>query len=305
MTIALTPKRRGFTLAELMVAMGITVLLLTLLVSVTGVALDGWRLSRNKVRASRQAKAALDQLSRDFESMVIRTGNTFEWFYAESEKDAPGPSSNESPNAARLIMFTAATDRYDGDIGGAKDEGGDVSAVGYRLYYKDPITNQEGTDYDVFALYRKIVNPDESYDNLLAEDDLEGKFQRYDAGLDDSSNFVCENIFEMSVVFTVEYTEILANSAPVTKIERIPILATTGSSAAEEFRLFGTGIEVDGNDDEPFSRGRIVSVDISLTVLTDNGIATLRRAQFAGTQLEKFLAKNSYRYSKTILLPQP
>ena len=59
MTIALTPKRRGFTLAELMVAMGITVLLLTLLVSVTGVALDGWRLSRNKVRASRQAKAAL------------------------------------------------------------------------------------------------------------------------------------------------------------------------------------------------------------------------------------------------------
>ena len=58
---------RGFTLAELLVAMGITAIILTLLVTVTGVALDGWRVSRNKVRSSRQAKAALDQFSRDFE----------------------------------------------------------------------------------------------------------------------------------------------------------------------------------------------------------------------------------------------
>ena len=80
-------RRKGFTLAELLVAMGITAIILTLLVSVTGVALDGWRISRNKVRASRQAKAALDQLSRDFESMVVRSGNEFEWLFAESEAD--------------------------------------------------------------------------------------------------------------------------------------------------------------------------------------------------------------------------
>jgi prepilin-type N-terminal cleavage/methylation domain-containing protein len=305
MTISLIPKRRGFTLAELMVAMGITVLLLTLLVSVTGVALDAWRISRNKVRAARQAKAALEQMSRDFESMVVRTGNNLEWFYAESDPNAPGPDSNKSPNAARIIMFTAATDRYNGDIGGTKDEGGDVSTVGYRLFYKDPITNEEETNYDVFALYRKLVNPDETYDELLAQDDLESEFGRYDSEIDESTNFVCENIFELSIVFTVEYTETLNQNERVTKIERIPIIATSGAGSAGEFRIFGTGIEVDGADDEDYARGRVVSVDISVTVLTDNGIATLRRAEFSATALEKFLVKNSYSYSKTILLPQP
>src|SRR5210317_2221898 len=107
-------RRKGFTLAELLVAMGITAIILTLLVSVTAVALDGWRISRNKVRASRQAKAALDQMGRDFESMVVRSGNNFEWFYSESESNPPGPADNESPNAARILMFSAATDRYDG-----------------------------------------------------------------------------------------------------------------------------------------------------------------------------------------------
>lgn len=305
MTISLIPKRRGFTLAELMVAMGITVLLLTLLVSVTGVALDAWRISRNKVRAARQAKAALEQMSRDFESMVVRTGNNFEWFYAESDPNAPGPSSNKSPNAARIIMFTAATDRYNGDIGGTKDEGGDVSTVGYRLFYKDPITNEEETKYDVFALYRKLVNPDETYDELLAQDDLESEFGRYDSEIDESTNFVCENIFELSIVFTVEFTETLSQNERVTKIERIPIISTSGAGSAGEFRIFGTGIEVDGADDEDYARGRVISVDISVTVLTDNGIATLRRAEFSATALEKFLVKNSYSYSKTILLPQP
>ena len=70
-------RARGFTLAELMVAMAITVILMTLLVSVTAVALDGWRVSRNKVRASRQAKATLEQMRRDFEAMVVRTGTNF------------------------------------------------------------------------------------------------------------------------------------------------------------------------------------------------------------------------------------
>ncbi len=91
----------------------------------------------------------------------------------------------------------------------------------------------------------------------------------------------------------------------MTKIERIPIISTSGAGSAGEFRIFGTGIEVDGADDEDYARGRVISVDISVTVLTDNGIATLRRAEFSATALEKFLVKNSYSYAKTILLPQP
>lgn len=303
------PRRKGFTLAELMVAMGITVILLSLLVSVTGVALDGWRVSRNKVRAARQAKAALDQLSKDFESIVIRGGNNYEWFYTESNDDPPGPKAQKSPNAADIVMLTAASDRYNGDIGGGSDLGGDVSAVGYRLYYKDPILGRTGTDYEVFALYRKLVNPDETYENLLAEEDLQQVFESaYDDSIDESENFVCENIYEMSVVFLIEYTEpqTRANSAPVTKIARVPVLSTGGGDVAGDFRQFGTRIEVDGSDAEDYSKGRIVGVDISLTVLTDGGIATLRRSKtLRDKALDRFIQKNSYRYTKTVLIPQP
>jgi len=311
MTISLIPRRpaRGFTLAELMVAMAITVILLTLLVSVTGVALDGWRVSRNKVRSSRQAKAALEQMSRDFEAMILRTGTNFEWLYTETDQDPPGPRDNESTNAARILMFSAATDRYEGDVEGKKDHGGDVTGINYKLLYKDPITNGDEDEFNVFVLYRKLVNPDETFEHLLEHDpvdpkDLDAKFARYEAGIGDPSNYVCENIFEISVVFTIEYSE-LENNRLITRIERVPIIGTGGDQAAETFSFTGNGIEVDGDQNAEFNRGRITAVDFSITVLTDNGIATMRKAQFQGSALDKFLAKNSYRYSKTVLLPQP
>ena len=88
---------RGFTLVELIVAMGITIIILTLLVSITGVALDGWRVSRNKVRAARQAKAALEQVSKDFESMVVRRGNNYENYF--NRQIVPGAARHDCDHA--------------------------------------------------------------------------------------------------------------------------------------------------------------------------------------------------------------
>jgi len=308
---------RGFTLAELIVAMAVTVILLGLLVSVTGVALDGWRMSRNKVRAARQAKAALEQISRDFESMVARSGNIYEWLYTESDpNEAPGPGDGvKSRNAARMIFFTAATDRYDGRVGPDSNNPGDVSAVGYRLVYKDPITDSDDDDYSVFVLYRRLVDPREggegseegAFYDLLAQEDLEAAFEvNYGATVEDSENFICENIFEMSVVFTIEYMA-EAGGSPVARIQRVPVLATKkGPDAVSEFRLKGDGIVADGNAETDYADGRIVAVDVSISVLTDNGVATLRRdADLEGDRLADFLARNSYRFSKTIMLPQP
>lgn len=305
MTRTIRSPRQGFTLAELLVAMGITAIILTLLVSVTGVALDGWRVSRNKVRASRQAKAALDQLSRDFESMVVRSGNNFEWLYSESESDEVGPSGGKSPNAAEILFFTAATDRYDGQIGvDGIDEGGDVSAVRYKLYYKDPIADSE-TDYSVFALFRQLVNPDDSFEELLAQDDLSKAFGGVKGEPDEASNFVCENIYEISVVFLIEYT-VDSGGKLETRFERIPVLAKgAGTDPVDWFRVRGNGIEVEGNMNPEYGRGRVISVDLSVSVITDSGIATMRKASFSGSAKEKFLAKNTYHYMKTILLPQP
>ncbi|MDB4620218.1 prepilin-type N-terminal cleavage/methylation domain-containing protein, partial [Akkermansiaceae bacterium] len=55
-------QKKGFTLAELLVAMAITVVLVSLTVVITGSALDAWRGARNEIRAARQAKIMLDAL---------------------------------------------------------------------------------------------------------------------------------------------------------------------------------------------------------------------------------------------------
>ena len=124
------PSRKGFTLVELLVAMAITSIIVVVLISVTSMALDTWNRSRSELRAARQGKALIDTMARDFESMVVRSGNNFEWLYANVAIPATGPNGNLSPNASELIFFNGATDRYNGGVGTPTDLGGDVSCVG-------------------------------------------------------------------------------------------------------------------------------------------------------------------------------
>jgi len=303
---------RGFTLVELIVAMGITTIILTLLVSITGVALDGWRVSRNKVRAARQAKAALDQVSKDFESMVVRSGNNYEWLFANEEEVESGDVTGG--NAAQIVFFTAATDRYNGQIGvDGVDLGGDVSGVGYRLVYKDPVKNDQG-QYSVFALYRNLVDPKDTFDDLLAKEELmasggnSGPFQEYMTDVDDISNFVCENIYEMTMGFLVEYSE-LKNGALITKHQRLTVIDTSGGgdTAVSEIRVKGNGIfaKPEPAAAEQIEAGRIVAIDVAVTVITDHAMGVLKNnTQLTGDKLAEFIAKNSYRYTKTVIVPQ-
>ncbi len=93
----------GFTLVELLVATAITVLLIGVLVYLTSIASDSYRKSQNDVRASRQAKEALDVIAKDFEGMVARRGgNAYEWLFAETDSKLPGPSGKEIPNRCRI-----------------------------------------------------------------------------------------------------------------------------------------------------------------------------------------------------------
>lgn len=306
---------RGFTLVELIVAMGVTTIILTLLVSITGVALDGWRLSRNKVRAARQAKEAINQISKDLESLVVRSGNNYEWFYAGSDS-ADDPRGGD---AALLAFYTVATDRYDGD---AANNPGDICAVGYRLVYKDPVSGSNTSNFAVFSLYRNLVDPNATFTDVLASPLLigsqtqSGAFDDFvDTGdgqdkIDNISNYICENIYEMSVGVVIEYTESDAGTT-VTKHRRFTVVNQGGASADEEIdelRVRGNGISADPISPSvatEIANGRVVSVDVALTVITDHGMGVLRNNQgLTGAGLEDFLEKNSYRYTKSILLPQ-
>jgi prepilin-type N-terminal cleavage/methylation domain-containing protein len=310
MKIPFSPKRsKGFTLIELMVAMAITTVIVTVLVSITGVALDTWQRGRAEIRASRQAKSMLDTMAKDFESLVSRRGNNFEWLYSKVETDLPGPSENMSSNAAELIFMTAATDRYQGQIGTADDLGGDVSCVSYQLQYQDPVKGTEEENSSTFVLYRLLVNPDETFKDLLGKDDLSTAFStKYKGKVKEVENFVCENIYQFTLTYQVEVTQIAGTTTTT-----VPVRVTLGETGAgKELTLRGNGLEMPDVSvgkikpavkSEELLAGRLTGVEIGITVLSDAAVIRLAQEGLSDKVREKILAQESFQYSRTVELP--
>ncbi len=293
---------KGFTLVELLVAMAITVVLVSLTVVITGGALDAWRGARNEIRAARQAKIMLDAMGQDLESMVVRSNNNYEWLNIKAESRDIGPEGRLSPNSSALVFLTAATDRYGGNVGDSSlDAGGDISAVGYTLEYLDPIFADENERYSTFVLYRNLIDPDQTFQGLLAQEDLEQAYSAASGGASQGRNFMCENIFEMTIVFMIEYVD----SNDELQRVRVPILSSAnGANSVGELSIKGNEILADGQAPQ-YANGSVVGAEVSITVLSDTGMRLIRRVPF-GTPDEKsqFLAENSYSYTKTIVLPQ-
>lgn len=309
--------KRGFTLMELMVAMAITTIIVTVLVSITSIALETWNRSRAELRASRQAKSMIDTMARDFESLVTRRGNTSEWLSAIASTRPIGKKL-ESSNASELIFFTAATDRYNGKIGDPiDDKGGDVSCVAYRLEYRDPIDTGGSSNFETFVLNRALVNPDDTFRDLLGKTDstkpassLDKVFtaSKYAADLALPKNFVCENVFQFSVTFHVQVTVPAAGATPATTVS-VPVMI---GKKVKSFKISGTGIDAPDSDTTvggttisaaQISAGRITAMEVSVTVISDFGIDQLRNRTFTGGQQADFLAKNSYEYTKLVQIP--
>lgn len=301
--------RSGFTLIELLVAMAITTIIVTVLVSVTSMAMDTWNRSRSEIRAARQAKSMIDSMARDLESFVSRPGNTAEWLYAKSNPTTEGPRGLVSPNAIDLVFFSAATDRYDGKIGSTDDKGGDVSTVGYKLVYKDPIAGAANDEFKTFVLYRKLVDPDVTFAEILGQPSIKTPFDNAGESIDEEENFICENVYQFTVTFHLTTTPTVGNT---TLTYTRPVALPLTGGAEREFKITGNGIVTDITPLETtaitvgtLQAGRLTAVEISVTVLSDFGIQQMRRRTNLTTaaRLADFISKNSYQYSKVVQLP--
>lgn len=306
-----SPKTRssGFTLIELMVSMGITAIIITVLVTITGVATDTWTRSRSQLRASRQAKVLIDTMAKDFESLVSRRGDNMEWMFATMDSSADLPqvvkSGGSNSNVAALTFFTAATDRYNGQIGQQADAGGDVSCVAYRMRFQDPISGGTGDrDTSTFVFYRMLINPDETFERLLGEQDLDTAFSSFESEVTEEENFICENVHQVTITFLVEVTrEPQSNGTTTTETARVVLDSSSGSS---EFRLRGNGISLQnvelGSDftQEEIAAGRLTGVELSVSVLSDAGM--IRRNAANGLTNQDY-ARQSYHYSRVVDVP--
>lgn len=321
---SLQPKKKGFTLIELMVAMGIAIIIMGLLVGITNVAMGAWQRSRAEVRASRQAKAMLDVIAKDLECLVLRSGNANEWLYAKTESTMPGNANDRSTNAAEFIFFSAATDRYNGNAGDKNlDKGGDVCTVSYKLAYQDPLEGVDNSN-STFVFYRQLVDPKPTFDTLLGKPDLKTAFaatagnNRYEtritAGVnseDAKYGFVCENIYQYSITFRIDVTVTTGSGASAVTVVK-PVRVTLGDNAsASTFRVYGDRIDTDAKASSEMSittdqikSGRLTGAEISITVLSDFGLNQLKNRTFKDTDAKaKFLAEHSYEFAKSIDLP--
>lgn len=294
-----TQQRRGFTLIELLTAVAITVVIIAVLIGMTRMTMDTWKESRDRARAATQAKEGLEILARDLEGVVIREGNDFEWMYIEMDDngDALGPAAGEIKNPIEFCFFTAATDRYDGNIGEADDLGGDISTVVYRLVYKD----QLGGDYPVYSLYRKLVNPDETFTDFLATKDLGANVQGDEVIM--AENYVAENIYNLSLTFIVEYTELVGGEQRIVR-ESIPVI---DGGTYNEISVTGRGLKGSGGADllPAHPDARIVSVELGMVVLNDSAMNSLEKKPFTEQSFKKLLKENGHYFTKSVLMARP
>ena len=319
----------GFTLVELMVGMGITAVIFTVLISITSSATDTWTRGRSEVRAARQAKVAVDMMARDLSSLVMSQGNGFEWLNFSQDKPTNSPEFLENTGkgmVSKLTFMTVSTDRYYGDYfqEGANNvmepiagKRGDVSCVGYRLDYGDPIRASAGASSptNTMILYRRLVDPDQTYgaggsQPLLGIDgevgmpsNLESEFDKIPASAGDQEDFLSENIQQFTLVFHVEAINSITNIPEIKRVMLAP------DSTVAYFRVTGNGLDmnevyVDGAAAQNIAElktGILKAIEINMTVLSNAGMT---RIASSGTGLsEKDYARNSYNYSRVVPVP--
>jgi len=113
--------RKGFTLVELMVAIGVTALLVSLMLTITLNVMGGWNKSSGSLTSGNQARLVLDMIARDLQGAVIkRDGNV--WFAATIQKNQTGigeagvvdanwsPTNNPKPAGSTLGNNPELTD---------------------------------------------------------------------------------------------------------------------------------------------------------------------------------------------------
>lgn len=240
--------------------------------------------------------------------------NRNQWLLATTNPGNLGPASSPSPNASRLVFFTSAADRYDGNAGSRErqgggnggnrnaDLGGDVSVVSYELDFVEPIFGSSNQLFSTFVLYRNLLEPNEAYPNAgLWSDNIAQGFDNASRP-NDLADMVCENVYDFTATFVVNYRGVDGQL----QTARLPVMSSAGGDRVlRSFAITGAGLEPNQRAGSEFAGGRIASVELSITVLSDEGISILKRTPFRSpAERAQFLEKHSYRYTRSVIIPQ-
>ena len=321
-------KSGAFTLIELLAAMTITTVLVLVIVALTSRGVDIWRWVLQDVRTTTLARTAMDTMTKDFESMQFRPGNPFEWMLVQRDSVnlmTMGPEGAKITNASQLVFFTTATDRNPAKSSMDMRNDriiGDVNCVGYKLLYRDQILDQDATaesdGFPVYSLYRNLISAVDTVRNLLGQQDLWSAYARYQQDETVPSNFLVENIVEMTLIFEVDYQKKIGNSGS-NKSDKdasqrasvlVPVM-TTGANrlgSCTQMDVYGNRLDIIGSsvNIDDLKSGRVTAVTISMTVVTDEGMALvdqIRQKKRPAPSPEEFFERYTRSFTQRIALP--
>ena len=156
----------GFTLAELLIATGITAIIVVLLGTMLGSLLNTASRSNQRIDAFREARAALQMIERDFSNLVPT-----QWNIQTSPVPTPPPSPITRP-AAYFALENIYTDPAVGNqqiyglvavkaAGSPTPSVGDVCAVGYYCRW-------EGNRYTLRRFFRDSAHTFSALQNAVS-----------------------------------------------------------------------------------------------------------------------------------------
>lgn len=321
--------RRAFTLVELITAMAITAVLVVVIMQLTNQSVILWKVLREDTSSAATARQALQIMARDLESFQMRPASDehYQWLFSEMDRAMNGvPKSLEIPRSARCIFITSPTEHnpavssspislrtsYRDMLSSSEKFQGDISAVGYRLLFRDHILNLQARNGDtesfpLFSLYRNVVPPRETFENFLGKDDLRGPYSRYERA--EEKSFLCENIVELNITFIVRYMDEASASngdKPTYSTMVVPVVSSNASRSIRSFRLYSNNAEMEGG--RTLNHACIIAAELSMTVITDEGVALVeqvRQGQRRAPKLSEFFSRYTRSYSRSVSMPQP
>lgn len=283
---------RAFTLIEIMVATAIMVILVGLVIQITSQVLNVWTRSSGRLSALASARVAMELITQDLETAVFRN-NGMQWLRAENEELS---AAGGTTNTVALQLFSPALDRPEGP--------GDICAIGYNLRFADPVTGEESGDDRLFVLYRKIINAETTFNDLMGvgnQEDLTswGNWSSGGgadgAGPDNSTSinsddYLVSNIASFEIKFHVEDD---GDPDSSTLVEGDTIFGGTGSTV-------GAGAVAAS---EERYRKPLAYADIRLTVLSDEGASVLQNLEATGKTLDEVLLEYSKVFYRRLYFP--
>jgi type II secretory pathway pseudopilin PulG len=277
-------RRNAFTLIEIMVATVIMIVLVGLVIQITSEVLKVWNRSSGKLAANAEARIALELLTQDLETAVFRN-NGMRWLEAEQENLGDPFSGNNSFKTTKLKLFSPALDRPREDEVGNPIPG-DISAISYLLRYSDPIDGAGTGDDRTFILYRNVIDPKTTFDDLMGAGNQEAFTKDLwsdEQTIDDGKNYLATNIVDFRVDFYYADED--------------------GSKVLGDTFYGGTSATVGPDATNPDAKFPLLYADIILKIISDEALKLVQSdaiEQAGFNSQEEYIAANSEVYTRRV-----